>query len=267
MAPDVAVNKDQDTLPRVPWSQVAPSFIRSWGYPGGHFDPEHVEILGPNGSGKTYFEATILQQRVKLRNSAVIFIATKPLDKTIAQLGWPVVSNVRDVRKHRQVIFWPQTKEIGEKRKMFLENRVYNLLAWLWSSGAKVIVSFDEIATAEELSSRMKSLIAMYWREARSTGKTIVAMKQRGQGVQRDMHSEAVWIAAFSPKHEDDGKYVGSVMGSWRKWQPVLSTLDRDRHEFVLLHSRTGQAVISWVDQPLTPIKPAKKGIYRRAGR
>lgn len=263
-ASTVVQGNDTDYVPREPWSKIWPSFMTAWGYPDGTFDPEHVEILGPSGSGKTYFEATILQQRVRLRNSAVIFVATKPVDATIMKLGWPIVSRWRDVTKHRQVIFWPQTKAVGADRQAYLEARIYELLARLWSAKTKVIVAFDEIATVEKLSPRLKAMIEMYWREARSVGITVVAMKQRGQGVGRDMHSEAAWIAAFKPKHEDDGKYVGSVMGSWRAWLPVLQSLDRDRHEFVLLHSVTGEAVISWVDTPLKPATPERRGVYRK---
>lgn len=271
MAPaDLAEREETEqtgALPRAPWSQIWPDFIAAWGYPNGQFDPEHLEILGPSGSGKTYFEATILQQRVQARNSAVVFVATKPVDATIMKLGWPVVSKWKDVPKHRQVIFWPQTRAVGEDRQRYLEARIYELLVRLWTAKAKVIVVFDEVATVERLSGRLKALVEMYWREARSLGITVVAMKQRGQGVQRDMHSEAAWIAAFKPKHEEDGKYIGSVMGSWRTWLPVLQSLDRDRHEFVLLHSVTGEAVISWVDLPLQPATPERRGVYRKGAR
>lgn len=250
-------------MPRAPWSAVAPNFIATWGYPGGKFNPEHLEILGPTGSGKSYFEATVLQERVAARNSAVVFIATKPLDDTIMKLGWPIVSSWREVTRNRQCVFWPQTKKVGSERRAFMEAKIYDLLARIWAAKTKIIVAFDEIATAEKLSARVKDLIEMFWREARSIGITLVAMKQRGQGIMRDMHSEAAWIAAFKPKHEDDGKYVGSVMGSWRTWLPVLQSLDRARHEFVLLHSLTGLAVISWIDRPLTPATPPQRGVYR----
>jgi nucleoside-triphosphatase THEP1 len=267
--PDVSRETSADqaaAIPRIPWSQIWPEFIASWGYPDGKFNPQHLEILGPNGSGKTYVEATILQQRVAVRGSAVIFIATKPVDETILKLGWPIVKTWREVtkRENRQCIFWPRTKAVGQKRAAFLEAKIYELLARLWAAKAKVIVVFDEIGTVEGLSSRLKSLIAMYWREARSVGITIVAMKQRGQGVQRDMHSEAAWIIAFKPKHEDDGKYVGSVMGSWREWKPVLDSLNREAHEFVILNTVTYRAVISWVDLPLQPAVPEKRGLYQR---
>ncbi len=257
---------DTAQLPRAPWSAIRDDFIRAWGYAGGSFDPEHVEILGPSGSGKSYMEATILTERVKARDSAVVFIATKPLDKTIARIGWPVVDDFRGVRKHRQVIFWPRTALVGTERRAYLEGKIYDLLSKLWSAKTKaVIVAFDEIATVEGLSSRMKDLIGMYWREARSVGITIVAMKQRGQGVLRDMHSEAAWIAAFKPKHEEDGQFVGQAMGSWRTWLPILQSLDRGKREFVLLHSVTGDAVITWIDVPLKPAAPKRRGTYRKA--
>jgi DNA helicase HerA-like ATPase len=249
--------------PRIPWSQLYLSFIKVWGYRDGHFDPEHLEILGPSGTGKTYFEATILQQRVRLRNSRVIFVATKPVDATIMKLGWPIVSDWKGVKKHRQVIFWPQTNKVGEEHEALMEIAIRQLLDRLWKAKVKVILVFDEIATSEDLGTPVKIRIKRFWREARSVGITIVAMKQRPQGVQRDMHSETAWIAAFKPKDEDDGARVAEVMGSRRQWLPILMGLDRDKREFVLLHSVTGQAVITWVDMPLKPAAPKPRGLYK----
>ena len=260
--PQAADQEDGLSLSRAPWSAVWPDFIRQWGYPGGEFEPEHLEILGPSGSGKTYFEATVLQQRVKARGSAVVFVATKRIDSTIMKLGWPIVDTWKGVTQNRQVIFWPRTKEIGEKRDAYMEAKIFDLLSRIWAAGVKIIVVLDEEAKAEQLSRRLKACLQMYWREARSGGITVVAMKQRGQGVLRDMHSEAAWIAAFKPKHEEDAKYVGATMGSWRTWLPVLQSLNRDRHEFVLLHSVTGEAVISWVDIPLKPAGKPPAGVY-----
>lgn len=251
--------------PRAPWSEVRESFLRAWGYPGGTFDPEHLEILGPSGSGKTYAEATFLQERVKLRDSAVIFIATKPVDATISSLGWPVVDTWKEVTRNRQCIYWPRTSLHGEQWEQYMAAKIEDLLVRLWKAKAKVILVFDEIATSEELSRRLKIIIRRYWREARSVGITLVAMKQRPQGTQRDMHSEASWIAAFKPKDEDDAMRVAQVMGSKKRWLPVLERLDRERHEFVLLHAKTGDAVITWIDVPLKPAAPSKRGAYGKA--
>lgn len=252
-------------LPRVPWSQIRDEFIASWGYPGGRFDPEHLEILGPNGSGKTYAEATILRERVRRRGSAVIFIATKPVDATILLLGWPITDDLREVAKHRQVIFWPRTHLQGEEWEAYMERKIYALLAKIWHQKIKVILVFDEIGTPEDLSRRLRILIRRYWREARSVGITIVAMKQRPQGTQRDMHSETAWLLAFQPKDEDDGVRVAQIMGSRRAWLPILMTgLDHENHEFILLNTRTRRAVITWIDTPLRPAAPKPAGYYRK---
>jgi KaiC len=255
-------------VPRAPWSQVAPDFIAEWGYPDGQFDPEHVEILGPSGSGKTVFEETILTERVAARDSACVFVATKKSDKQIralAGMGWPVVTSYRETEQHKQCIFWPRTKLLGTARKAYLAGKVQDLLERMWRDDANTVMAFDEIATVENLSPEVRALIYDYWREGRSLGITVVAMKQRPQAIQRDMHSETSWVCSFRPKDEDDGKRYAEILGSRAYWLPVLMSLQRENFEFVLQHARTGQAVISWVDVPLEPL-PKKhyqaKGSY-----
>lgn len=244
-------------IQKIPWSQLGPEFAASWDRADpSDPQPEDMEILGMKGSGKTYFLMTILQQRMLVRNSRIILIVTKQADEVFLKLGWPVVREFNDLKKHRQCIYWPLTKELGEKRNAFLESRIYQLLASLWKKDAWVVIAFDEIAFAEGLSSRVKHMIGMYWREARSMKITIVAMKQRPQGVQRDMHSESQWTIAFKPKDASDGERFAELFGPKKIWQPVFEQMDADNHEFLIKHARTGACYISWIDQPLEPIEP-----------
>ena len=74
---------------------------------------------------------------------------------------------------------------------------------------------------------------------------------------------ESAWIAAFAPKDEDDALLVAEVMGGKRRWMPILMNLRRDLRQFVLLHVVTGQAVITYVDVPLRPAAPPRRGLYR----
>lgn len=186
-------------------------------------------------------------------------IVTKADDATVKLLGWPVVDSWEEVRReeNRQCIFWPRTKKLGAERKAYHEAKIHDLLSRLWVPESNNILAFDEIAYAESLSSRLKDMIGMYWREARSQGITMLAMKQRLSGVQRDMHSESIWTISFRMKDQDDQERTAEVFGSRREWVPILNTLSRASREFLIKNSLTDQAYISWVDQELRP--PARR--------
>jgi len=242
---------------RYPWSEIGPEFIASWGRANPkNPQPEHMEIVGMNGSGKTHFLCTISQERMLMRNTPEIIIATKPADDTLQQLGWPIVRNPREALKHRQVIFWPQTSAIGRQRRAEQNEAIYDLLSTLWTPNANTVVAYDEIAYVESLSPDMRDLVEMYWREGRSQGITVIGMKQRPQGANRHMSSETYWTVAYPPKDRDDMERFAELFGARQTWIPVLESLDANRHEFLIRHARTGTAYISWVDIPLQPIPP-----------
>ena len=90
-------------------------------------------------------------------------------------------------------------------------------------------------------------------------GITVIGMKQRPQGALRDMHSETYWTAAFKPHDRADLERWAELFGARRDWMPVLDGLDAGRREFILRHSRSGEAYISWVDRPLRPVDPPKR--------
>lgn len=240
---------------RVPWSELGPEFAAEWGVaPDGKFQPEHVEICGQTGSGKTYLLAALLQERALERGSSEILIATKQADETFSRLGWPEVATYADLKRYRWAIFWPKTKEIGEQAEKFHEERIYDLLARLYRPDANVVIAFDEIGYVESLSNRLKKLIRQYWREARSHGITIVAMKQRPIGVARDMHSESRWKFVFPPEDRGDLDRFAELLGTPRDWAPVLDSLDQDKHEFIVSNKRRRISYISWIDYDVEPI-------------
>lgn len=243
---------------RVPWSLLGPEFAITWGRADpADPQPEHAEIIGPNGSGKTHLLGTMLRDRQAVRDTPAVLLATKPADATLLKLGWPVTQDWADVRKYRQCIFWPRTKLIGQARKQYQEKKIRDLLERLWTPNSNTIVAFDDIGYAEQLSPELRSIIEMYWREARSQGITGIGMKQRPQGANRHMSSETWWTAAFVPKDRADLERFSELFGAKRDWMPVFDAMDPDKHEFVLRHSRSRIAYISWVD---TPLKPARRG-------
>lgn len=244
---------------RVPWSVLGPEFIAEWGRPRGKPQPEHLEILGPTGSGKSFLLVQILIERVRRKGTSVIYIATKAADNTVKSMGWPIVSTWRDVQRHDQVVFWPRTSAIGVKRRAYQAARIQNLLDELWQEDANTVVVFDEIAYIEKLTADLRDTVQMYQREGRSHGLTAVMGKQRVQGVQRDMHSESDWKIAFKMNDQSDNERLAELFGKKSLWMPVIDSLDREAHEFLIQHKLTGATFISWVDKPISPAKVAQQ--------
>lgn len=240
---------------RVPWSELGPAFIEEWGHDGRKMRGEHIEIMGQTGSGKSYFLATILQERAARWNTAEIVIVTKQSDDSIPLLGWPVVEKYTEINKHRQVIFWPKTSLQGEAREHFHEEQIYNLLSSLWTPDANVVLAFDEVGYVEGLSRRLQKEIVMYWREGRSHNISVIAMKQRPVQVTRDQHSETRWKVVFPPADQGDMKRFAEMLGRVGDWQPVLESVDQQAHEFVIRNSVTKDAYISWIDTDLKPVQ------------
>lgn len=264
---------DQETpqIERAPWSALGPDFVRIWGYADpSDPQPEDVEIVGMKGSGKTHFMLTIIQERAIVRDTAEVLIVTKQHDDIFGRLDWPVVHDAREARnfrKHRQVIFWPRTSKLGAERRAYQEAQVREFLERSWvrigrdrgGHTLQSVIAMDEVAYIESLSPEVRELVGMYWREARSMGINLVAMKQRPQGVQRDMHSETPWTVAFVPKDEADKERFAELFGPRKIWMPVFDQMDPDRHEFLIRHSRTRAAYISWVDNPIPVLSKREK--------
>lgn len=238
---------DPPEIERVPWSILGPEFIRAWGYPRGERMPEQLEILGQNGSGKSYFERTVLQQRAAARGSHIVIVATKPADKTLAGMGWPIIDSWPPPYGQNQVIYWAKGKGIDNQAQAQQRAKVLDLLNKLWVPNSNIIIAFDEVAYLnDEL--RLRPQLTRYYREARALGITIVSSTQRPQGVPRYMHSEAGWSVFFAPKDEEDAERMAQVAGAKRIYTPILLTLNRPNYEFLIVHNLTGEKFISWID-------------------
>jgi hypothetical protein len=251
----------------VPWSELGEDFIESYGHDeDGKLRAEHMEVTGQSGSGKSYFVATVLQQRAARWDTAEIAVVTKQADDSLPLLGWPVIDDVDELKKYRQAVFWPQTGAQGEAREKFHEERIYDLLARIWQPDANTVLYFDEVRYLESLSRRMKKQIRMYWREARSHGISIIAGAQRPIEMVRDQHSESRWKAVFPPADQGDMQRFAEMLGRWRDWQPVLESLDQTQHQFVLRNSFTKDAYITQVDTELRPLPSQSAKEQRSTG-
>jgi hypothetical protein len=232
--------------------------------------PEHVEVLGINGSGKTLWTAKVVQERMIVRHTPCIFLQSKPADATIQKLGWPIISdgNVKKALNERWSVFWPMTNAMGQARKIYQADHFRNLLNTVWRPDSNCIIVYDDFGYIESLTTSdgepLAPIVQMFLREGRSAGITNVLVKQRPQGSRREMHSETQWTVAFAPKDEDDQERYAQLLGNRKMWQPILAQMNSDKREFVIKHFRTGSAVISWVDTPLRPLARPKRDAKQR---
>lgn len=251
---------------RIPWTELGPAFIETWGHDErGKLRAEHWEIEGQSGDGKSYLAGTAMQQRAQKWGTAELAVITKQTDDSIPLLGWPEVSSFAELRqrKYLQAVFWPKTTLKGEEREKFHEAAIYELLTELWPAPgeqANIVIYFDEIRYVEGLigpagkRKRLKGMVRMYWREGRSHGISIIAGAQRPLEMVRDMHSEARWRAVFCPADEADMERFAELLGPAKLWIPVLRSLNKQLHEFVLANNQTRDIYITWVDVPLRPL-------------
>jgi hypothetical protein len=259
---------DNLTIERVPWSELGPDFARIWGKADeSNPQPEHVEIIGMNGSGKTRIMCHMVQERMIVRKTPCVIICTKEQDDTILKLGWPIVDTPEKVRKERWCIYWPRTNKTGRARRLYQAGKIRDLLDYLWRPNSNTIVVFDDLGYTQGLITEDKEplnpLIEMYLREGRSEGITNVLIKQRPQGARREMHSETYWTIAFVPKDHADAERFAELFGKKQEWLPVFEQMDPDKHEFLIMHVRSRSVYVSWTDEPLRAVKRPERKLYR----
>lgn len=263
---------EYEEIERIPWSELAQDFAETWGRADpSDPQPESVEVLGMNGSGKTLWVCKVVQERMIARKTPVTFLQSKPDDQTIRRLGWPLITdgNVRKTMKERWAIYWPQTNATGTARKVYQADKFRDMLNALWRPQSNCIVVFDDIGYMQGLytsdGESLNGIIEMYLREGRSSGITSVLVKQRPQGARREMHSETYWSVAFKPKDEDDMERFAQVFGDRKRYMEVFKGMDLDKHEFLIKHTRTGIEYISWIDTDLRPLKRPDRDAKSRA--
>lgn len=236
-------------IERVDWRELGPEFIRAWGRPGGKHDPEHCTVYGKSGSGKSYFVGYILRQRAIARGSHVVIVATKRDDGTLRSLGWPTITSWPPAYGEEQVIFWARARGLSKEHRVPQRAKVKGLMDALWVPGSNRVVYWDELPYIEGMLG-LKPEMENYYREGRALGITNVASMQRPTGVTRLAHSESGWTVAFAPKDVDDRDRVAEVLGDRARFREALDGLDRNKHEFILRHDRTGNVYVSHLPHP-----------------
>lgn len=243
---------------RIPWSVLGPEFLAEWGYPTRADkrtrQAQHVEVLGPTGSGKTLWVLETLKARAAARGAHVVVVLTKPDDDTVRALGWPVIDHWPPDYGKNAVIYAPKARGISRKGTEDQKAKILALLEKLWVPRSNTIIYFDEIAYVC-IDLGLNAEVAKYYREGRTLGLTVVATTQRPAGVTRYMHSESAWTVCFAPKDDQDAERVAEVLGARKLYVPILRQLDATKYEFLIVYNLTGKMYVSWIDNPPV-IKP-----------
>jgi hypothetical protein len=255
---------------RVPWSKLAPSFHMTFGRADpADPQPEHIELIGQNGSGKSHAAGKIYQERAYVTGRPSVIVAHKPIDPTLLKIGFPVVNtwdqltrNVRDGKVNN--IFWPRTRQMGSARDAWYDAQITNLMDHLWASTtpkqpADTDLILDDAGYIEESLAQTFGRLKQFLREGRAPGFSVGLLKQRPQGGTRLATSETQWTAGFRPKDDSDLERWAELFGSRRDWMPVFRSLDRTKREFVIKHTVTQDAYITWIDEPLAPREPPRR--------
>lgn len=226
-------------IPRVKWSRLRWWFIDAW-------DPgEHLSVIGPTGSGKSFVALDVLKARASRRDAHVLALATKRRDETMTDLGWPIITQwppTWDQRQGRRIILWPPygkaSTDVARKREIFTE-----ALDEVLEEGGWTVYVDEAIYLTETL--KMRPILDEYWNTARSAGITVVAASQGVSWVPRAALTQQQWLIAFRFSDEETLSDVARVAGSRQRYRDVIGSLRE--YEFLLVHTRSGLAYISKV--------------------
>lgn len=198
---------------------------------------EHVTIIGPTGQGKTTLALDLMGQR-----GYPLIIATKPRDATMERMRrgreWDVIRQWPP--KHNRTILWPRMVKPSDK---------YDQSAIIRDALTRVFVAGGYAVLIDELSYVIDELkcrdeITQIWQQGRALGISLVTCILRPSHIPLLAYDQATHIIMFRDNDERNLKRMGGL-GHWSRDEIVGQVSQLNRHEFLILNTRTGQMVRS----------------------
>ncbi len=200
---------------------------------------QHIGIIGPAGSGKSWLGRYILS----IPRFAVV-IATKKKDKTLDSYNgfkkmdrWPPREDIH------KVIYWKKPQHLGDFSTQ--QVAIYQVLDDVFKRGGYT-VSFDDLFYMQN-SLHLESALRMLYTQVRSNGVSLVGLMQRPKRILIEAINQATFLCVFRIHDKLDVDRVAEEMSINRKdFQAAMDSLGQ--YEFLFLE--IGKA----------PIKVLKEG-------
>lgn len=214
-----------------------------------HKQGEHVSVVGPTGSGKSYAAlqlCRIVGER-KQRNgrpSSVTILGIKYRDDTLTRFikenDYKVIKKWPPAYGEEHNVVWPKVK-VASQRPYQHRIKFVPLLDEMYQEGGQT-VEISEAAYFERPQPKglgMSSQLEQFWSEARSGKITVVAETQRPRHVTLLMWTEPSWLIIFLPDDIADLKRVAEASGF--KNQVMIAASRLGTHEFLCVARQRGQ--------------------------
>jgi hypothetical protein len=197
---------------------------------------EHVTIIGPTGQGKTTLALDLMSQR-----GYPLIIATKPRDATMLRMrrqGWDVIR--RWPPRRNRTILWPKLVRPTDKYQQ--AEIVRDALTRVFVAGGYAVL-IDELSYVID-TLKCQDEITQIWQQGRALGISLVTCILRPSHIPLLAYDQATHIIMFRDNDERNLKRMGGL-GHWSRDEIVRNVSQLNRHEFLLLNTRTGQMVRS----------------------
>jgi len=215
---------------------------------------EHLALLGPTGSGKTFAALEVADIR-----SYVILVACKPKDAlitdAIARGYWliptdhieiPYVEHERGEMKplHKRVIYWPR---LGEKSRRKLPDsqvlaaeramqkpRVQAAIGYVRQNGHWTLLLDETTWICRDLNLQRDVDSALF--QFRSLDSSLILLAQRPSWIGRFALSSPRFLILFQTNDDNDRKALGEISSvATNAVRQIVSDLDFQKHECLLL--------------------------------
>lgn len=225
----------KETVPEVGWEQLLTSLHRLW-EPG-----QHLSALGATGGGKT---TTLIQVEDGRRH--VVALLTKlrdPLFKELRRRGYKELASVSDWPSkdwHPKVAIHVPSKGLDRASAARQAAMIQRCLHEVWRRGDYDLY-LDEIAELTDLLKLDVDLRVLY-KEARSSGVSIVAGTQRASRVPLEMYSQARFLFFWRSSNREELKRLAEMnAGDPELVRSIIPQLDR--YEILVVDTIEGELV------------------------